>query len=436
MGVVENSVDLGLDIPGLSEEDRGRLKIKYERWDKLIERGAIIELHITGWPATTSIDDNAMEMIGIPLKEQAEREAYKAVVRMGQISLIPAKLRKEQNRLDQQARIAVSTASRKLIVGNFVPEPQILPLLDDLAEKRENYLKFAREEIVGRLEQHVQDMREHHRVIFGSAYDRLAAQGTYLELSRDEFIDNASNYLYRNLPSAEEIADKYTFKYDIHIVPFRDRLAERELNYKRIMEKAAQSEERVEELTRETQKRLDAEMKEQAKPRALALLKSIDEAEQAMLSVVSSSASEILNALEKNGSLPGSNASQLKNMLDQIKMFRQSGMLDQDDNLDTSIAKLDDIVKLYKEYNSKERKEQAPELAQTLRSIRASSDRIIEELPQVRIIRRDISEVEDVDIGELESRQIRQDIGFEEVAAEEEEIGIGRVIREDDEDSQ
>lgn len=431
MGLVQNELELGLDVPGLSEEDRARLRVKYERWDKLIEKGVIVEIHITGWTATTSIDEGILEMLGIPLKNDSERRAYKTAVRMGQLALIPPDLRKEQARLDQAARGSVNNASSALIVGNFVPEPNILPLMDDLSDKRKEYLQFAQEQIVDKLEEHVSTMREHHRVIFGSAYDRLVAQGAYMEISRDEFVSNASDYLYRKMPTKEEILDKYTFEYDIHIVPFRDKMAERELNYQRIMEQAAQSEERVTEITQETQKRIESEMQAQARPRALALLRSIDEAEASMLATISDASKTILDALEKNGSLPGTNASQLQTMLEKIKMFKQSGMLIEDSNMDQATSQLEEIVAAYKEYNSKERKEQAPELAQTLRSIKVASNRMIEDMPQVRVTRADMDMNMYIEPGETSTREVRQEAEID-MSIPEEIRNMTRTIREDD----
>ena len=132
MGYVAQSAEELLDIPGLTEEDRERLRVRYERWDKLLDRGCLVRLHITAWRATATIDEQALELMGIPFREEEERKSYKAAVRMGQLNLLPSELRNQQNRLEQRARTMLDTASRDLIVGHFVPETQVVDLLDRL----------------------------------------------------------------------------------------------------------------------------------------------------------------------------------------------------------------------------------------------------------------------------------------------------------------
>lgn len=424
MGYVKDSAEDLLDVPGLSDEDREKLRVRYERWDKLLDRGCIIKLHITAWRGACTIDEQALEMMGIPFREEEERKSYKAVVRMGQLALIPSDLRNQQNRIEQQARTLLDDASRGLIVGHFVPEMQVGDLLDRLKEKREQFMEFAREEIVAKLPDHKRAMRREYEIIFGAAYDRLLMQGLSMEATREEFIEKAIAYVYRNFPTDAAIEEKFSFVYEIDVVPFRDQLAEQEAKRAKLLEEAAESEEAAQAITLETQERLEAELRDKARPRAQAILESLDEAEEAMLSTIAAAAREVSDALAKNGKLPGKSSMQLNNMVDQLRMFREAGMLSNPD-LDQSIDNISRITSMYAELTTKQRKEQVPELEASLRAIRKTAETLKDEMPSIRRVRSAVVEEEDEPAAPME-RQVRT-----EAAAEvaEEEAPAARAVR-------
>ena len=412
MGIVSEALIEGLNIPGLTDEDKEKLRVKYARWDRLLDRGMVFDLTIKAWRAVCYIDDKAMAYMGIPLDEEEERKSYRSAVKMGQISLLPADVLKQQNRLESSARAALDRVSRPLF-GHFVPEPLIPPLRERLKEIQADYYTFAKEEVVAKLDQHKEAMRANYRVIFGRAYDRLCAAGATPDVGRDEFISNATYYVWRNMPSEQDIEEAYSFDYDMEFVPFQDQVAELEARRAKLEEEAAQSDERARLITQQTQAVIEEELRVKAQSRAAGVLQSIDEAEQAMIKVITEAIQDLLTSLTANGVLLGRSSTQLANMLSQVKSFRDAGML-VDDDLDESIDSLDKMVGMFMGLKTEERKIKVPSLQDSLRGLQSSIRRVGEGLPQMRTVRREAAPVEEAAVeGE---RQVRQAMPIEEEA--------------------
>ena len=374
------------DELGLAPEDRERLKTRYERWDKALKRGILVDVHVSKWHPTFSLDVHSLGRLGL-VAQDADRDMYKAILSLGQIYLLPRDIPNSVKKIEYKARAAVKAKSNKLLFGNFVAQTNIEELLDTLKEIEKEFYSYV-DYICDNLDDLRSQMDYSYHKFFTNAWQSLEAQRA-TTTSLDAFIQESIDYVRRSDLEVDEIRDKFSFDYELRAVPFRDQLAEQQQRAAELEKEAAESREALSEMTRSTQSRIELEMRGKAEGEMRRFLSSIDEAEQSIVADLSTACGEIAQAMADNDKIPGKCSTRINNTIQMIKSMREAGLFDQE-NLFEAVEQVETQLALYRKSKSSDKKERIVSLETQLRALGSNGQTVLKEMKELSVNQRGV----------------------------------------------
>lgn len=354
-------------VANLTDQEKLLVAQRMERWDKALERGILVSLHIRQWRAVFALDVWSLARLGL-VHPPEDRDLYKNALSFGRLHLLPKPTTNAIDRIESAARRTLEAHSHPLIFGHFVPEPTIVTLLDKLGGIQDAFFSFVDNEIIAQLDDLRRQMETTYRRIFANAYASLKRQGMAEDTDERQFVEESLNYVRSNYLSPEEVRDKYSFVRELRLVPFRDQLAEQEARAARLAQEAAQSQAALDDLTARTQERIDQELRTQAAQEMDRVLESIALAEEAMIEQMSVACEEVSEAITRNERIPSKSSVRLDNLIASMRDLRSAGLFvnqSLEESLDTLAGRLD----IYRAASSRDKKVILPTLTAQIKRL-------------------------------------------------------------------
>lgn len=287
----DTGTQIDRDVAYLQDElgvGKDAIKIMRPQWANLMREGVLIRLHIRRWRARTRL---TLKDLGIALTEEEEKSAGD-MLQLGVKKLLPAKIMKKADAIENRARRELERLSFRTHWGFFVPVTSYAELREVMDECEAEYMTVC-QQIVDNYDKVVEQVKREYRRMGGSTYGRLrklnpksllkpglpSSADANDERNLIEVADYVTDFVKRiesHIPTAEQIKDSFSFGIELFYIPLPDLLAEEEAAARLIQERAttAAAEEAarrdlIREQKRLEQYKLDAErQREYAQTRA------------------------------------------------------------------------------------------------------------------------------------------------------------------------
>ena len=365
---------------GLTDEEREDLRDHYENWDKALERGVLVDVNITKWHATFTMDVNSLSRMGLVAADE-DRDLYKNVMTFGKIHLLPKPITRGVDRIESRARAAIEAKCSKIMFGHFVPQNIYIPTLrDELQGHREDFYRYVEREILGNIDELRRQMESSYTRIFQNAFKALNAQGAATTDERT-FIRESIDYVRRADRDLDEIRDSYAFRRRIRRVPLQSQLAEEQARAVRLEKEAAETRQALDNMTRQAQAEIEQEIREEAQGELNRILGSLQEAEQAMIEEMATAFEEIAVAMQSNQTIPGKSSVRIDNTVTKIRSLWEAGLF-RDERLKKGIEELDTQVRMYRDAPSADKKVRIAPLEQQVRKMGEASRQVLSSMAE------------------------------------------------------
>ena len=350
MSIIKELIE---EDPDLTEDEKQYVHDHYVNWDKALERGVLVDVHVRQWRATFTMDVSSLSRMGLVAADE-DRDLYKSVMTLGKIRLLPKKTMNGVERIESRARAAIDQKSNKLLFGHFVAQNIYPTLRDELKGYRDDFYRYVEREILDNMDELRRQMEHAYRRIFSNAWKALNAQGA-ATTDEETFIEESIVYVRRADRNLDEIRDAYEFKRRIRRVPFQSQIAEEKTRAARLEEEAAKSREALDQMTREVQSSIESDMREEAQGELDRVLESLSEAEKEINEELATACSEIAVAMQSNQKIPGKSSVRMDNMIDKMRALWDAGLF-RDESLKKGLDELDSQLRMYRDSPGQEKK--------------------------------------------------------------------------------
>jgi len=423
----------------LGEED---VRVVEPRWLQLMREGIIVALHLRRWRARAKL---TFADLGLPVNDDRERETFAELLELGDKRLLPARYIKALNSIDSGARKCLDRHSYKTFWGNFVPVTAYAGWKEQNETYRQRYFQI-RDEIVENYDRIVQDLIDGYAVAARAAYRRLNAldpqamsNGEYRAEApsracrEDDFVDAFMSRIVALIPSRDRIRDSFAYEVELSYVPLPSLLAEdlaeaERIQARREMERLEEEMKRdslwreirlEEEAARERQRLLEAmnrDVVEKARQQKEELIDGfLADLVRQLRGLVYEATTDVLAGIQKQGRLHPRSVVQLKNLVDQVANLNFFG----DEEIDRMIARVRiELDKAPPDRDIREIQDRLRDIAvvtratliglgESPRSARALGVADAPTPEMVRSARRGLGLAEEIEVPELELRQLR-----------------------------
>lgn len=277
----DTGTQIDQDVARLQDElgiGKDAIKIMRPQWANLMREGVLVNLHIRRWRAKTRL---TLKDLGIALTEEEEQSAGD-MLQLGVKKLLPAKIMKKADAIENRARRELERLSFRTHWGFFVPVTSYPELREVMDECEVEYMALCRQ-IVDDYDKVVEQVKREYQRIGGSTYGRLRklnpksllkpglpnSASANNERNLIEVADYVTDFVQRiegHIPTAEQIKESFSFKMELFYIPLPDLLAEEEAAARLIQERTATDaaeeaakREAIREQRRLEQYKLDAE---------------------------------------------------------------------------------------------------------------------------------------------------------------------------------
>jgi hypothetical protein len=367
-------------------------------WQRLLQEGAIIHLHIGRCRFSTRL---LLEDIGIHIEDDATREKVTRWVVLGEKRLLPEAYMKALTRIEGSARYALKEHAFQTELGSFVPVTSYVAWRTKTEALREEYLTL-RDDIIANHRELVRQVLAEYETIAADTYQRL--RQTHPELvseSQQQFVASYCNRIAAQIPTVERIRESFSFTFfrvessqQLGLppteAPTSAQVAPATVAPASVAEGEADATLATQRHQMEQRQRarviLFQDLRHDAQARVQATLDNFLSSIVAQLRTLTyDAATDVLSTLQRRGgeSFSGQSTRQLNNLLAHIRSLNFFG----DTEMEQMMARIQEIV----EMTPQERQRSLSEVGQTLRAIATTTRATLLDLEEeVRAPRTDL----------------------------------------------
>lgn len=340
-------------------------------WRHLMQRGAVVQLHIGRCRFSTRL---LLEDMGIHIEDATTRHQLTRWLVLGEKRLLPQSSMKSLARIESRARHALQAHAFQTELGNFVPETAYIPWRTTTEALREEYLAL-RDEIIANHRDLVRQVVSEYEVIAADTYQRLqATRPDLVTESQEQFVAAYCNRIAGQIPTVERIRESFLFTFvrvdstqSLGNRPTEASALPEELPAETRAEAGAGSvASQYQQLEQQARSRaiLEQDLRRDAQERITTTLDSFLTTIVARLRTLTyDAATDVLATLERRGgdSFSPRSTSQLNHLLAQVRQLNFFG----DAEMDQMMARVQEIV----DRTPAERQRSLSEIERTLRAI-------------------------------------------------------------------
>ncbi|HVU69516.1 MAG TPA: hypothetical protein VHD63_20445, partial [Ktedonobacteraceae bacterium] len=179
-------------------------------WQRLMQEGAIIHLHIGRCRFSTRL---LLEDMGIHIEDDATREKVARWLILGEKRLLPEAYMKALARIEGSARYALKEHAFQTELGSFVPVTSYVAWRTKTEALREEYLTL-RDEIIANHRELTRQVLAEYETIATDTYQRLRqTHPDLVQESQQQFVASYCNRIADQIPTVERIRESFSFTF-------------------------------------------------------------------------------------------------------------------------------------------------------------------------------------------------------------------------------
>lgn len=367
-------------------------------WQRLMQEGAIIHLHVGRCRFSTRL---LLEDMGIHIEDNTTREKVARWMVLGEKRLLPESYMKALARIEGSARYTLKEHAFQTELGSFVPVTSYVSWRTKTEALREEYLTL-RDDIIANHRELTRQVLTEYEAIAIDTYQRL--RQTHPELvqeSLQQFVASYCNRIADQIPTVERIRESFSFTFfrvdssqQLGLLPTEEPVSAQVAPARGASAPSAEEEAEAPLVTQRHQMEqrqraqaiLEQDLRHDAQARVQAALDTFLSSIVAQLRTLTyDAATDVLATLQRRGgeSFSGQSTRQLNNLLTHIRSLNFFG----DTEMEQMMARIQEIV----EMTPQERQRSLGEIGQTLRAIATTTRATLLDLEEeVRAPRADL----------------------------------------------
>lgn len=201
-------------------------------WVKLMKEGVVASITLRRWRATTRLH---FDDLGLPMK-QREREAFGAIMELGDKYLLPQEIIKELASIDAAARTNLKRYGYDTYWGVFIPVTAFAEWLEKDQQYEARYMA-VRDNIVENWDKHLATLLNDYAAQARTAWRTLRqldkSKMTLAEYDKEDlFVDRFIARVTALLPTPEYVGASFSYERQLRYIPLPDLLAKEEADAK------------------------------------------------------------------------------------------------------------------------------------------------------------------------------------------------------------
>jgi hypothetical protein len=179
-------------------------------WSRLMQEGAIVQLHIGRCRFSTRL---LLEDMGIHIEDDTTREKVARWVILGEKRLLPETYMKALARIDGSARYALKEHAFQTELGSFVPITSYESWRTKTEALREEYLAL-RDDIIANHRELTRQVLTEYETIAADTYQRFRqTHPDLVQESQQQFVASYCNRIADQIPTVERIRESFSFTF-------------------------------------------------------------------------------------------------------------------------------------------------------------------------------------------------------------------------------
>lgn len=287
-------------------EDRTSVRVLDPKWLDLLKAGARVDIHCTRWRAVTTL---TLEDLGIEPASGDERQAWEAVLALGNRYLLPKHVVDGAQSIENRFRGVLWRNSYKTHWGYFVPQQKYVAWRAEATAIKAEYAEFAQHIYDGWTDLTAQVAAE-YRAIGHQNYWRLVNAGRQpTDHGQNEWTEAFVKRCMRRLEGREYVRDSFSMTWDVAYIPLASMLAEDDAEAARVAAIAQAKTEMEKDI-----------LQDAATLFQNGLQRFVADVQGELHNRVFNVCCDALAAIERNdGELPRNSSKQLKNLVDAVQ---------------------------------------------------------------------------------------------------------------------
>ena len=345
-------------------------------WSRLMQEGAIVQLHIGRCRFSTRL---LLEDMGIHIEDDDTRAKVARWVILGEKRLLPDAYMKALSRIDGSARYALKEHAFQTELGSFVPITSYESWRSKTEALREEYLAL-RDDIIANHRELTRQVLAEYETIAADTYQRFRqTHPDLVQESQQQFVASYCNRIADQIPTVERIRESFSFTFfrvesSQHFgLPSSEQATSTPVAPTTMAPTSVAADEADATLTTQRQQReqrararaiLEQDLRHDAQARVQSALDTFLSSIVAHLRTLTyDAATDVLSTLQRRGgeSFSGQSTRQLNNLLAHIRSLNFFG----DMEMEQMMARIQEIVDM----TPQERQRSLAEVGQTLRAI-------------------------------------------------------------------
>jgi hypothetical protein len=275
-------------------------------WDQIVQGTIKVSLHIQAWRGKKRIDlaDLGLEQ----LNEKQKAALEENILTLGHKRLLPHEYTRRIQQIETQARRLLEAYSYQTEFGYLVPKKQYARLKEAMETLQSEFYNVRNEITTPQVyAKNIDILKEAYKKLAVTAW-QIITQGTAAEETEapQDFIDSFVDRIVSQIPSPEQIKEKFTFEWTPAYVQLPSEIAADAAEAQRIRQEW--------ELTE-----LDKEIREKAARETMKkVANTVNTFTTYLRNLLYEASTEVLAGIQKNGTLVGSQAKRLKKMIEEI----------------------------------------------------------------------------------------------------------------------
>lgn len=194
----------------------------------LMERGVIVQLHISRWRAVAPLN---YDELGIVFSDSSSVEFMKKYITLGHEKLLPPSVMWEISNLERKARMCLNQYSFDTNWGKFIPFSSFLDWKEENDKIKQEFYEFSKR-VGERYEEIVEEVQVQYRTMGEDVWKRMYPTDT--KPPSESFLTNFVTKVTDKIPEREIIVSSFKYNETFFNIPLPSAIAKDVANAQKI----------------------------------------------------------------------------------------------------------------------------------------------------------------------------------------------------------